>query len=263
MPQKNNGESGEGVSQEKPGKLFDTRLRLIFSVAGAVFGFFLSLYIFDRNPSKGLQLLTANALSLAVLVVICVQAHIYSRQRKHMEEQSKAMRDSLKIARSQVHQAYKQVDLMKGSLEIARQTMINGQRAYVTVTRGEVAFNGDNVKFALTIENSGATPANDITVRMAIEVGKYPPVPAEDIPSFIRQGSGIIGPRQEHTISSQSLKLKPQVRAHLETKSMGLCCYGMISYEDIFKEIRNTKFCFLYVPGKLDIGPCATGKKAE
>jgi len=95
MPEETQGEPGAGPSSQKSKKLLDPRLRLIFWLALAVFGFFLLLYVFDRNPSKGLELLTTNVLSLAVLVVICVQAYIYSRQRKHMEEQSRAMREQL------------------------------------------------------------------------------------------------------------------------------------------------------------------------
>jgi len=149
MPEAIQGETGAGPSSQKTKKLRDTRLRLIFWLALAVFGFFLLLYIFDRNPSKGLELLTTNVLSLAVLVVICVQAYIYSRQRKHMEDQSGAMREQLDGMGQQQRSVEQQIllfgvqaeamvaqwNILNESLEETRKIVAQNERAMIAAEK--------------------------------------------------------------------------------------------------------------------------------
>jgi hypothetical protein len=303
MPQENNGKSGKGPGQEKSSKFFDARLRLIFWGAVAVFVFFVCLYFFDRNPSKGLQLLTANALSLLVLVVIAVQAHIYNRQRKHMEEHLDAMREQLNIMTRQQNSAEQQLILsgvqadamlsqwviMRESLietqklveqteravaaaqhstKIARQTAIYTLRAYVDIPGGHVHCSAEKARFVLSVQNLGKTPAQNVRISVAVEIGKphlkdtHPVIDEHDEHDALLtwEQIGIIGPSYpvDHFTD---LEMTAEQARSLESGECKLYCRGIIRYKDHFRRKRFTKFCFVHhrVASGLTFGPCSAG----
>lgn len=96
MPQESHATDRNKQTAQVDNKL--PRVWLCFIGVGVVlFCVLVGIYIFDRNPSKGLQFLAVNTLSLLVLVVITVQAYIYNEQRKLMNHQRVVMDEQLKV----------------------------------------------------------------------------------------------------------------------------------------------------------------------
>lgn len=232
-------------------------IALLGLVVGALF--VASRYLAsDTDP---IQFITGNLVNALIFIAIVGQVLIYRKQRDIMEQQWLAMRDSLKISRSQVHQAYKEVDLMRKSLEIARQNMIYAQRAYVTVTNGVVTQGvGETTdRFRMRVENSGNTPAYAVQVEAAIEVrehgGRITPVEATAISQL-----GIIAPKHHY------LWDVPRSPNRLEPGGARLYCRGIITYQDIFGEVRLTRFCLtegdLNEDGLTELVPCQSGNEA-
>ncbi len=232
----------------------------------------LYISIYFPNMTERVKFFISSFLSLLVLMVIILQAIIYKRQAGYMRDQWKAMniqagtmeqqlaamRDSLEETRKMGDQNERAVRAAERNIEIIQESTIYAQRAYVSVTRGEVA--GD--MFFLVIENSGHTPANDVEIGAIAEIREQPPDPET---SSIRWATmGVIAPDEYiKRMVVRRGEATPEMRELVNDGKMQFYCSGIIRYTDIFKNPRQTKFCFYQRFGTNQFGPCATGNEAD
>jgi hypothetical protein len=231
--QENSNAKGDSAKSDKNSKRTPHAWLRWILVAGAIL--FVALLfgsVFIPNLTERVKFFTANALSLSVLVAIIVQVYIYRRQWQMMERQN----------------------------DIAQQNMIYAQRAYVTITDGVVAFivgEGDG-RFRMRVKNSGNTPAYAVQVEAEVEVQENGVRKTqEEGPVTITQ-LGIIAPEHHYFCEVP--------RPYGERGPIRLYCRGMITYQDIFGEIRHTRFCLAQgrfnEQGLTQLIPCQTGNEA-
>lgn len=255
MPDEIDSDSAENPSTEKPKKLSDIRLRLVFlSALTAAFVFFLCLYIFDRNPSKGLQLLTANILSLAVLVVICIQAYIYNSQRRHMEEQSGAMRKQLKVAQDGLTETRNMVAQNKAAI-----------RAWLWPSKIELTGapdSNDRITIFLKIENSGQTPAQNVRIYWKHGFFRSEPDAFPEIGEAEPQ-MGVIPGRQTRPPVSNGIE-PSEGRQQGSSGRLPLYIWGRVEYRDVFEEERISRFAFVNIHNsKCEFDNCRAGNEMK
>jgi len=274
MPENNqaNGSPNKADSDDKhafngnaPLEVYPIGLRRILLVGGILLGALLLVSIFVPHMSERVKFFTVNALSLLVLIAIAVQAYIYRRQWAAMDTQAgmmqgqlKAMQDGLEETRKIVEQNERAVKVAERSVEIAQENTIYVQRAYVSVTRGEV--HGDI--FTLVIENTGNTPANGVEILAMAEIGEQPPNPETSSAKWTTMG--VIAPDEYiKRMIVRSGEATHEMRELVSGGKTQFFCSGVIRYKDIFKNQRQTKFGFYQRFGSNQLDPCATGNEAD
>lgn len=229
-------------------------------------------------------------LNFLLLVVIATQAAIYGKQLRVMrkqegvlekqsdtlEKQVQAMEaqlaaikaqaiimaDSLEETRNIVRHNERSVRAAEQAVEVAQQNMIYAQRAYVSVTNGEVNW----ARFLLRIENSGNTPANNVEILALAEIRPSPlQTPDSQEPSSDRfTYIGLISPgghfEKEVRLTSE---VNDQQRPLIGRGDLKLWCSGLIRYLDVFGQTRHTKFCFYQRYGKTDLQPWVEGNEGD
>lgn len=197
-----------------------------FVIGGGFLWFFLHSYI--SETSEAIKLWVESIFSLALVIVVIIQALIYFRQAKALDK----------------------------SLEIARESMVYAQRAYVSVTDVSLeGFPGGGV-FHLKIENSGNTPAYDAEIFITGEMRDSRPTP-ETAPQWERFALGLIGPRNPvvKTWPVTSSREQAQLGSHFNPR---LYCWGFIRYKTFGKTPR-LNFCVQQLFGSVTAGFCPNG----
>lgn len=197
----------------------------------------------EGNTAKPLTRAEGYTILLGVLglVLICVQAAISYWQWK-------AMRDGLRETRR--------------SIEIAQDSMVYAQRAYITITKGEIVGTPNDPLFQLKIENSGNTPAYDIQVARMVEVKDSAPAIEANWTTWSK--CGLIAPKGfVHLLVPTTDAMTEEQGRLLEAGNLQLYCWGEVRYRDIFGKTRFTKFCFSGRPVVGHFGPCTSGNEAD
>jgi hypothetical protein len=214
----------------------------------------------------------ALVLSILTLFIIAFQAVIYWKQLKVMRElkavsdrqagtfdsQATAMQESLAETRNIVSQNERAVKVAERNIEIIQESTIYAQRAYVSVTRGEVM--GD--MFLLVIENTGHTPANYAEILAVAAISEHPPDPETSYAKWTSMG--VIAPDEyiKRMVVRRGEAI-PEMRELVNDGKLKFFCTGIIRYKDIFKNTRQTKFCFYQRFGSNQFGPCGSGNEAD
>ena len=115
----------------------------------------------------------------------------------------------------------------------------------------EIAVAGPSPCIRMTIENTGATPANHLSVRWAWRVTAD--VPDSNFfdehlePYRVHYGENCIGPAQSKTIPLE-IEIHSQWRSQVLSGAMRFYFLGEITYRDAFEHERKTEFLYVYNP---------------
>jgi hypothetical protein len=232
-------------------------------------------------------------LNLALFVAVLIQAAIYWKQLREMrnslavltrqadaqemqtgamqgqlaaiEKQAGIMSDGLTETRKLVSQNERAVKAAEDSVKVVEQNAIDAQRAYVTVPSGEVILLGEDqgaALFSLNLVNSGNTPANEVRMFALAAVRTEEP-PAIDFREAVWVAVGVIAPKEKaiRLVANKRDITKLESKLMQERK-MNLYVWGAIEYRDVFKQLRQTKFCYVQRFGSAKIGPCAGKNEA-
>ncbi|HVF56118.1 MAG TPA: hypothetical protein VM934_08205 [Pyrinomonadaceae bacterium] len=214
-------------------------------------------------------------LNVLALLVIAFQAAIYLRQLNVMRElkaiserqsstldnQATAMQHGLAETQKIVEQNERTVIVAERSVEVAQETMVYAQRAYISIPKISAWLEEEMGVFKLIIENSGNSPANNVQMLAVAEIKEHPPIP--DINSGSWTQIGLIvrtGEFEKHVVTK---KITPEQRQLVSSGDLKLYCWGIIRYQDIFKQSRGTKFCFVWRKASMQASPCKTGNEAD
>ncbi len=173
-------------------------------------------------------------------------------------EQSKSMEKSVEEAKraAAAMETIAQEIAVSSKAATASVSAIGQQmRAYICVVIGSAVYQerAKNLKFQAvpSVVNAGLTPAHKVSFRADAAIL---PIPLPENFTFplpdIAQGTSVIGPRQNITVS-------PMVKDFVDDAEVegiksgqqggkGLYAWGIFTYEDIFGKPQYTKFCHLY-----------------
>jgi hypothetical protein len=205
----------------------------IFLVGALVLRVFINAYISDNSESA--KVWVESIFSLALVIVVVIQALIYSRQAKTLDAQEKIM----------------------------SQNMMYSQRAYVAVPKGGAHTANKIVYFSLTVVNSGKTPANNVRIGYRVQFSKKEPTGKIENESLEWTHIGVITPGGDFIQSAESARATLEESALLSADRLYSYCRGIIYYEDIFRETQHTTFCFRRQLNTESLRPCDTGNEVK
>lgn len=255
MPDTQESDSNKSEAANKPKSLPVTILRRIaFFGCLAIVGLILISY-FHPNMTERVKFGATAILSVLALIAIAFQLVIYSEQWNAMRDQRDAMQASTEQNKRAIRVAEKGVD-------IAEQTAIYAQRAYLSATVEAVY---DGFLFYLRIEHSGNTPANEVTVSYSSGFSETDP-DGLDADFTGHRHVGLIAPKGHHIHQAPYIEVvTPEDKGRYNAGEWKFYCWGRISHRDIFREGRRTWFSFYASPSlkRLTAYPCSKGNKAE
>jgi hypothetical protein len=205
--------------------------------------------------------------AIATIVYVYVTARLLGQVRNQAEYAG----EQLDIMQGTLTETRKSVEVAERSIEIAQETTITIQRAYITVSaiagyydRRDGKFLGE---FNLTIKNVGNTPANNVRMFAESEIAQHPKigngkllnVPDTDSPNWTRLG--LIEQNATHS-ERVYIESSPDEEQRITNGELHFCCQGIIQYEDRFRITRSTNFCFVKQPLSTGVIPCKAGNEA-
>jgi hypothetical protein len=210
---------------------------------------FISIYL--PYLTERVKFFTVNFLSLLVLIIIAIQAFIYRRQWEAMQGQLKVMN--------------RQSELMNESLKEGIKTRELENRAYVTIKDNIVdqpmkAAEGQTIIFILN--NSGRTPAINVTTKYAVILDSKRPALPEFPPTEFRSRSHLANGDNKH-ITMILPPFTPDNVDEIYSRQARVWIVGIIEYEDIFKAHHRTQFCYYQKLGMFDLNLCEEGNTIE
>lgn len=124
-----------------------------------------------------------------------------------------------------------------------------GQRAYITVKNLSLGgIGGDDASFVALCENTGKTPAINITAKYGLYVDHSTPQSGyPTIPFNSTMHNQVLPPGGVLRISKTE-KITGQEFALIEDKKEWLYFAGTLEYQDVFGGHHKTDFCALYTP---------------
>jgi hypothetical protein len=197
MPDSSDTQANDNVEGRQKKYVLDPGIKRILITGAILFLVLLTGTFFLRTGR--IPFFTQNFLGLVVLIVVGIQAYIYSGQWHAMRDSLEAIREQINVGRqqaewmrmqgqtmaNQVGAMINQTELMmlsleetrkivgqnertiqttEKSVEVAEKTSIYAQRAYVTAKIRDIGEGDDTLQFRLRIENGGNTPANNVMV---------------------------------------------------------------------------------------------------
>lgn len=129
--------------------------------------------------------------------------------------------------------------LVRGAEDTARRQL----RAYVQVTEAASRLDGTELWVAVTLKNTGQSPAYDVEHRCAIvgvSKGDTPNLGMLDMGPVAR---GVVGSAGELTTTIPLLdEVTPAKKLLLEQEKAMVIVWGHIAYRDIFNAVHSTKY---------------------
>ncbi len=192
-----------------------------------------------------------------LVTVACVQAGFFVWQLRMMR---KSLADS-KIAAEAARDA---ATAAKQSADIAS----HSERAWVVDEirqMGNLPANGEVFAVYMSFKNFGRTPALIVDLKIRLHTFQLedtdPLIGAEVLPEFpaydheqnffeVGDQGIILVPTQSFTVAQsfeeEGGKWTQFLQLVVPTKQRRLCCYGLISYEDGFGNLRTNQFCYIW-----------------
>jgi len=268
----------EDAEAKKDQDLSKKEIKVIAAAGSGGFVFlFLVAWLLLPLSAKIIPFIVAGALPLFTLYAVIYQAIVYRRQWNamrsalkqtdrvidRMQAQLSAIREQTTVMQDSLIEAQKMVRHSERGVEIAEQSMKYAQRAFVSITKKELS----RSHFVIYVENSGNTPAREVSVQCVVDAGMQPPeLPAEPDVIFL----GLLAPRSPERIAKPfNRELTNEERAIYWERSdlFHWWIRGVITYRDIFHEsvsdYRVTKFCFFYDQTDRDVRADYGGNEEE
>ena len=141
----------------------------------------------------------------------------------------------------------------------SREGIHSGQRAYLIVKKVKLAVPlevGKPIQATYEIQNTGQTPAQNVTVTSILDLYSGTPPPAEHLgpPGTVDIGAGQVQPMaiaRINPLTAEEARDVSEKQGDLFsaiTKNRRLFIYGLISYTDVFGGRDETEFCVAYTP---------------
>jgi hypothetical protein len=221
--------------------------------------------IFWPGMTERLRFFVTTLWVLVTAFAVIAQAVIYRKQWAIMESS---------LSRSDTA-----IELTKQSISFNEKSFEYAQRAYVVAKIRDIGDRDETLQFRLRIENSGNTPANDVTVFYSCGLREKSPHEKDpetglivyDIGYTETERLGLIAPNGSyHVISTPEISAVQADPAYslteefkrFEAGEFRFYCWGRIVYEDIFNEKRQTEFCFFQSIEQPNGYPCQYGNHA-
>jgi hypothetical protein len=141
-------------------------------------------------------------------------------------------------------------------------------RAYVSVANAKATPDGDFFVYAIEVKNFGQTPAYKVRLRYMIELREFPTNRPFVVPDNPQVSVAVLPPTAPiHDAFRPPQILGPNQRQRLNDGAAAIYIYGLITYEDIFEEPRETVFRYM-IGGNVGISPegavriCEEGNRA-
>jgi hypothetical protein len=151
-----------------------------------------------------------------------------------------------------IAEAARSADSATEQLKLAQDTAQRQLRAYLSllpVDMDEIAIDPAPIRIKMTIDNSGATPANNWSIRYAWQVTNEAPTreffDAHLSPFREFRGEHSIGPRTQKTVP-YTLDVPVHLRSQVLSGAMRFYIFGEIVYQDAFEKERLTEFFYQY-----------------
>jgi len=207
------------------------------------------------NLTERMKFFVSTLWVLVTAFAVIAQAVIYRKQWAVMEDGLKRSDASIELSRQ--------------SIGFAEQSSIYSQRAYVVAKIRDIGGFDESLQFRLRIENSGNTPANDVTVLYSFGLREEPPHKETegqvvyDIGFTETERLGLIAPNSGyHVISTPETFFQIGEAERFGQGELTFYCWGRIVYEDIFNQKRHTDFCFYQSQKRQQGYPCKHGNYA-
>lgn len=218
-----NPNTGDSNGDEKQSQITGISIAIIVFLLG---GFFLWLgihsYIPDRTESN--KLFVESMFSLALVIVVIIQAGIYFRQAKALDAQLELSRNAVKYSEAayvtvDVAEMLKKLTVGKPILSLVRFVNSGNTPAYDLCIYGHISFEKDGFYFTdqKAMDVGGETPSKSILGGHGNTVSQY-------------VSTGVVDKENFEAVIRNKLK------AHV---------WGIVLYRDIFKRNRWTRFCLI------------------
>lgn len=259
--------------QSEPAKRRTYGKLVVWAVMVAIVGFAVLIIVgrvFVDEHSERIKFVTVNTLSLFVLLAILVQAYIYGKEWRVMQQGLRQTDKIIESTKRGLAQTDQMIEKMEGQLEVMRQQVVASEtqfrvtlegirvgeknsiyanRAYVAASIGQIE---EGFRFHLRIENSGNTPANDVRVNYGCSLREKPPVEKAENGQLsyhsdwrYEEALGVIAPKGASTMVTPKFnQLTGPEHQKWKLSQLKFYCWGTIVYDDIFHERRQTWFCF-------------------
>lgn len=159
----------------------------------------------------------------------------------------------------QLTESVRRNDLATASGQLARETYLNSQRAWVLVDSvdGVIAKDPTRTGIQLRFKNTGQGPAVNIQIVGSDGVGVPPKAVEDDV--TVPTGGQTLGPGQDLTSILSISRYADEAKAPYVV--------GTVRYQDQFGATRRTDFCWyvyrLPETGELTFRACDVGNRAE
>lgn len=197
------------------------------------------------------------------------QIDAMNNQTGAMINQTTLMNLSLEETRKMVDQNERAVKAAENNVETVEKTAIYTNRAYIVAKiRGA---GREWPQLRLRIQNTGNTPANDVTVTYDCGLREEPPHTewpdggvTYDAGWIVIERLGLIAPQSSyHVIETQLVVALDNAQTdQWRSGKLKFYCWGRIYYEDIFNDKRHTDFCFVMSEEHPNGYPCKHGNQA-
>lgn len=128
-----------------------------------------------------------------------------------------------------------------------------GQRAYLGIKDLSIlGFGSGSASFSALCENTGKTPARNITARCGLMVKRSALSPGENLlfDSDCTQHQQILPPGGFLSVIGKRQNISRDEEALIENQKAWLYFAGVVQYEDVFGKRHKTEFCAIYNPNK-------------
>jgi hypothetical protein len=159
------------------------------------------------------------------------------------------MQGQLELMREQVIASEAQFRVAGEGIRVAEKNAIYANRAYVAASIDRIT---EGFRFHLRVENSGNTPANDVRISYGCNLRDKAPVDKAENGQIsyhsdwaYEEGLGVIAAKSSSILVTPKFnQLTGPEHQKWKLGQIKFYCWGLISYDDIFKERRLTWFCF-------------------
>jgi hypothetical protein len=182
----------------------------------------------------------APSLAALATVAIAVLTYFYV---DYSGKQWRAMTDSLKLTADSLELARQSLKLTVDSLELARQSHELDARAWLIVKSIKLVqlSTAKIVSADVVIQNSGKTPLTLIGIDTRIQVAStFPRV----LPGGRTTSVASVGAGHDHFLRMQTDgPISAEGIENIAQRRTTIWLWGILTYQDVFKKTRHTKFC--------------------
>lgn len=190
-----------------------------------------------------------------MVIVLFFHWVTFKEHTQILQSQLASFQDETKILQSQLVSFQEQNKILQSQLasfreqtKISQSQLINQTRAWITVkgvSHQEIKA-GQKLISSIEFINSGNSPALNLTIHNNCAIRKIPPpTPMELIPFKGEPSSAVLGPQIiSQSIITGDILMTEELINGIETGDLHIYVWGIVKYDDIFGQHRQTGYCF-------------------